>query len=438
MDVNAIANRDALVRRLEEVRRRTLWLLGHVSDEYLKVRVHNFYSPIGWHFGHVGRTEEYWICRGLGVPPLDDRLSFLFADLPDNPKDNRVNLPSREQIIEYLERTRAFSLSAIERDEPDNDILRDHYAFHFAIQHECQHQETIVEMLQLITKDCQQPTANRQPPTDLLSPLQPRDPFTEQVEISGGAFCMGSDDPNAYDNEKPAHTMKIAPFQMDRTPVTAGQWRAFMLEDGYARPELWTPEGWTWRTEQNVHMPEYWIREDDRFGFCSPIGVRPINPDEPASCLSWFEADAYARWLGKRMPTEAEWEFGASTSPPPIPHGSSRTYPWGDAKPGRSHASFSLNGWSPDPVGMHPDGASGWGLLDMAGGVWEWTNSKFSPYPGFQAYPYEGYSKDHMDGRHYVCRGGSWASSAEVLRCSFRNWYVPTYRQGFLGLRCAR
>jgi iron(II)-dependent oxidoreductase len=160
-----------------------------------------------------------------------------------------------------------------------------------------------------------------------------------------------------------------------------------------------------------------------------------MYPEEPVCGISWYEADAYARWAGKRLPTEAEWEY-ASAREPALKQ--SRRYPWGDRRPNPDDASFGLAGWNPDPVGAHPDGQSGLGLLDMAGGVWEWTASPFLPYPGFVAFPYDGYSKEHMDGNHFVCRGGSWATSGPILRCAFRNWYVPTYRQGFLGLRCAR
>ena len=160
-----------------------------------------------------------------------------------------------------------------------------------------------------------------------------------------------------------------------------------------------------------------------------------MHPDEPVYSVSWYEADAYARWAGNRLPTEAEWEYAATYDPQT---GQSRRYPWGAEEPDKTRASFGLSAWQPGAVGKRPQGASAFGLLDMAGGVWEWTATPFLPYPGFEAFPYDGYSKEHMDGNHFVCRGGSWATAGPILRCSFRNWYVPTYRQGFLGLRCAR
>jgi iron(II)-dependent oxidoreductase len=415
---------------LEAVRKRTLRLLDHVPDAFLKVRVHDFYSPVGWHFGHVGRTEEFWACKeALGGSCLDDRLSFLFADLPENPKDNRVHLPSREEIVEYLAQTRRRALAALDSADLDSDspLLAEGYAWEFARQHESQHQETITELLQLIHKQIGrgESAGSAGWPPDARP--------TEMVSLPGGAFMMGSDDPHGYDNEKRAHEVTVAPFALDRTPVTAAQWLAFIQDGGYRRPELWTPEGWAWRRRENAERPEYWQSGGAAcFGL---MGLRAIDPREPVSGINWYEADAYARSVGKRLPTEAEWEYAAAHDPI---SDRARRYPWGDEPPTNERAACGLLAWSPAPVGGKPAGASALGLLDMAGGVWEWTATPFLPYPGFQAFPYDGYSKEHMNGGHYVCRGGSWATSDPILRCSFRNWYVPTYRQGFLGLRCAR
>ena len=420
-------NRKAEIRRrLDEVRDRTLWMLAQVPDESLRVRVHEFYSPIGWHFGHVGRTEEYWVVgEALGKPLLDDALTFVFADTIDNPKDNRVNIPDRAGLIDYLARTRASVLEALEAADLDaaDAILRDGYAWEFAVQHECQHQETIAEMLQLI---------QRQRPQDPVATLEWCPGVRlEMVDLPGGTFLMGSDDPHGYDNEKRAHPVTVAPFRLARTPVTAYEWTEFIAAGGYETRSLWSEEGWAWREREGATMPEHWVRGTDGWATHGPWGLRALHPDEPVCGVSAHEADAYARWKGSRLPTEAEWEYASSKGEKGMGEG---RYPWGDDEPTSDRANYGLAHWAPTPTGRYP--ATN-GLRDLAGNVWEWTSSAFLPYPGFEAYPYDGYSKDHMEGAHRVCRGGSWATSPSILRRSFRNWYVPTYRQGFLGLRLA-
>lgn len=429
--------KEELGQSLLAARAKTLWLLDQVPEPFFKVRVHSFYSPIGWHFGHIGRTEEHWVLhKALGRPMHDDDLSFLFTDRPDNPKDNRVNLPSREQIGQYLDMTGSRVLDALDHADLDSSdqFLNGGYAWEFALQHECQHQETICEMLQLIQKQC----ARHE---DAL-PASSWGPCTHStmLRIQGGTFDLGSSWRHSYDNEKMPHEVMVPSFDLDRCPVTAGDWAQFIDEGGYRKRELWTDEGWAWRCSNDAVMPEYWIRLDGGFGYYSPVGIRPIDMHEPAGSISWFEANAFARWIGKRLPSEAEWEYAASSSPLSAmgrARGEKRWFPWGDEEPSPEKASFGINRWEPGPVGQRPGGASSFGVLDLAGGIWEWTSTPFLPYPGFEAFPYARYSKEHMDGGHFVCRGGSWATAGPILRCTFRNWYVPTYRQGFLGLRCA-
>jgi ergothioneine biosynthesis protein EgtB len=429
---NSIHRKSALREAMRTVRENTLRLLDQTPDSFLKVRVHDFYSPVGWHFGHIGMTEEAWtLCNALGRQPIDSALSFLFANIPENPKDDRVNLPSRAEIIEYLAATRAAALNALdETDLHSNDpLIGDGYAWEFALQHECQHQETIAELLQLIRQwegvpaDFPEPAAIY-PPSD-----------TQMMQLPGGSFRMGSNARRHYDNERCEHEVHVKPFALDRLPVTAAQWVQFMKQDGYSRKELWSDDGWDWRVRDNVSLPEYWVRRGDGYAHFSGRGLRAIHPNEPVSSLSWYEADTYARWIGKRLPTEAEWEYAAASDP--LTGAARRIFPWGDTTPSPDLACFGRSSWHSMPAGNRDRGASAHGLLDMAGNVWEWTSSPFLPYPGFEAFPYDGYSKEHMDGKHFVCRGGSWATAAPILRCTFRNWYVPTYRQGFLGVRCA-
>ena len=431
-----------LVRAMQATRRKTLALLAEIPDELLSLRVHEFYSPIGWHFGHIGMTEEAWTrVQALNGSPRDTALSFLFANLPENSKDNRVHLPPRKAILAYLADTRNDALDALERTDitSANPLLTDAYAWDFAHQHECQHQETIAELRQLLamhTRQGEDSLSPEQAETALAAP----EPM-EMADITGGTFRMGSDAICDYDNEKDAHDVTVAPFRLDKTPVTAGQWIAFMQDSGYARPELWSGEGWQWRQAENAQMPEYWRRVGRGYGQYTAQGLSAISPHQPALSLSWYEADAYARWIGKRLPTEAEWEYAARYDPR---SNETRLYPWGDTPPRPARADYGQRAAQARPAAVmnvptayKPPDACAFGAQYLCGSVWEWTATPFLPYAGFRAFPYDGYSQDHMDGKHYVCRGGSWASDARVLRASFRNWYVPTYRQGFLGLRCA-
>jgi iron(II)-dependent oxidoreductase len=415
--------KDQIRGAMQAARAKTLALLNSIPDDILRVRIHDFYSPVGWHFGHIARTEEHWIVvRALGLPCQDEFLSFILADTPDNPKDNRVNIPDRAGLVEYLNSTRKATLDALEAADlaSDNPFLCDGYAWDFAYQHECQHQETILEMLHLIHQ--------HKGIEGVPQPIEWKsDRKTEFVELPGGVFEMGSNEPSGYDNEKRAHSVEVAPFRLAKTPVTAYEWSTFVEDYGYLQKGLWSDAGWQWREQEKATLPEYWVVLDGDFYLFGPQGLRAIHPDEPVAGISWYEAEAYCRWTGKRMPTEEEWEFAAS------PDG--RRYPWGNDEPTPDKADFGANAWQPQSVGAGAPNA--FGATNMAGSVWEWTSSKFLPYPGFEAFPYDGYSKDHMDGRHFVCRGGSWVTAAPILRRTFRNWYFPSYRQGFIGLRLA-
>jgi gamma-glutamyl hercynylcysteine S-oxide synthase len=400
-------------------RRRTLELLNAVPDEYLRRRVHDFYSPIGWHFGHVGRTEEFWVCgQALGRLLVDDHLSWRFADVSDNPKDDRVDIPDRAGILEYLAQTRARVLEALETVDfsEDNPFLAEGYAWNFALEHECQHQETICEMLYLIQQDRwrndELPVSNCLPEPSALPPL-------EWDLFSGGECVFGTDERCVYDNEGPAFRGFVEPFQLASRPVVVDEWRQFIAADGYLRQEFWSERGWQWCQSGAVVAPQYWVDERGVESIALD-GIRCMEAEEPVQGISHFEAEAFANWFGARLPTEFEWEFAAKQSGGP--------FPWGEGGPPLD-VDFGGLGRQPRRLINNYGG--------LAGGVWEWTSSPFLPYKGFRAFPYDGYSKDHMDGFHFVCRGGSWATALPILRSTFRNWYVPGYRQGFLGLRLA-
>ncbi len=251
---------------------------------------------------------------------------------------------------------------------------------------------------------------------------------------------MGTDERAwALDNERGAHEVEVLGFYLDTTPVTNRAYLAFVEDGGYERRELWDPEGWAWIREEGISTPKHWYQKEphdwwtQRFGFDEPVSM-----DAPVVHVSWYEADAYARWAGKRLPTEAEWEKAASWDPE---RETKRLYPWGDEPPtpgGAKRANLDQLAFSVAEVGAYPAGASAYGVLGMIGDVWEWTASEFFSYPGFESFPYPEYSEVFFGPDHKVLRGGSWATRPGAIRNTFRNWDFPVRRQLFAGFRCAQ
>jgi iron(II)-dependent oxidoreductase len=246
---------------------------------------------------------------------------------------------------------------------------------------------------------------------------------------------MGTDlEAWAYDNERPAHEATVAPFHLDAVPVTCGSYAAFVADGGYRDRRWWSDAGWAWRTEAGLAHPEFWRADGDGWTVLHFGSHRPLLADEPVAHVCWYEADAYARWAGKRLPTEHEWEFAASWGP----DGRKCRWPWGDEPPDAERANLGQRHDRPAPVGSYPAGVSRWGVHQLVGDVWEWTASAFGPYPGFRSFPYREYSEVFFGSEHKVLRGGSWATSPLALRSTFRNWDYPIRRQIFAGFRCAR
>jgi iron(II)-dependent oxidoreductase len=255
-----------------------------------------------------------------------------------------------------------------------------------------------------------------------------------EVFIPGGPVRLGSDAPWAYDNERPAHTAHVAPFLIDAHPVTNGDYLVFVESGGYEEARWWHPEGWAFIQSQGLRHPQFWLPQGQHVWLRRRFGtVEPLPKDEPVQHVCWYEADAYARWAGKRLPTEAEWEKAAKGS-----DGTPREYPWGDTAPTEAHANLGGDTWGPAPVGAYPAGVSADGVWGLLGDVWEWTASDFQPYAGFRAFPYREYSEVFFGEKYKVLRGGAWASAPVAVRGAFRNWDLPIRRQIFAGFRCAR
>lgn len=367
----------SILSALQDCRRHTLKLAADLTSDISRLQAHPDFSPVGWHLGHIAYTEALWIAEhlaGQSRPFLQYDQLFAADGLP---KDQRQNLPHLADILTYLNTVREHTVRYLESVSSD-DIDQAIRLWHWLLQHECQHLETMTMVLALHQLQGR-PTPLTAPVAEQTAPVSCS---TDMLLVEAGDYRQGSNAPEAIDNERPTHRVELSRYWIDRAPVTRGQFRQFMVAGGYQQEKWWSVEGWKWLQSQKadqrpsqVQAPLYWSED-------------PAFDDRPVCGVSWYEADAYARSVGKRLPTEAEWENAAACS-------------------------------------------------GSIGHVWEWTDSWFTPYPGFQPFPYEGYSQIYFDNAHRVMRGGSWATLPWAKRRSFRNWYHPHRREPFVGFRCA-
>lgn len=418
---------------LTTARARTALLTDCVDDGELTSQHSPLMSPLVWDLAHISNQEEQWLLRAVaGREALRPEIDSLY-DAFEHPRAARPALPllAPAEARAYASDVRGRVLDVLERTplEGGRPLVDAAFAFGMIAQHEQQHDETMLITHQL-----------RRGPAALDAPEPPPGPGTvglpAEVRVPGGPFTMGtSAEPWALDNERPAHARVVPDFFIDTVPVTNGAYMAFIADGGYGDQRWWAPEGWAQIREHGIGAPLFWRREGGqwlrrRFGV-----VEPVPEDEPVLHVSWYEADAYARWAGRRLPTEEEWEKAARHDPV---SGRSRRYPWGDEDPTPEHANLGQRHLRPAPAGSYPAGQSPLGVRQLMGDVWEWTSSDFLPYPGFVAFPYREYSEVFFGPGHKVLRGGSFAVDPVACRGTFRNWDLPVRRQIFSGFRTAR
>jgi iron(II)-dependent oxidoreductase len=424
------ALKSELAGELDRARRRTLALLEPVDDADLARQHSPLMSPLAWDLAHIGFFEELWLVRRVGgFEPLADHGDLYDAFAHARAERGELPILDPREAWRYAAAVRERTLDLLEHVDLDGDdrLLADGYVYRMVIQHEHQHVETMLATLQLREAPYPLPAAPPAPDAPLAA---------GETLVPGGPFVLGVDgDAWAYDNERPAHAVELAPFRLDTAPVSISDYLAFVDDGGYDDTRHWSAAGWHWRQETRSEHPEFWRREGEgawsrrRFGHREPLPL-----DEPVQHVSWYEADAYARWAGKRLPTEAEWERAATGEA----SGAKRRFPWGDDPPDGERANLGGARFAPAPVGAYPDGASEDGVRQLIGDVWEWTSSDFGGYPGFAAFPYAEYSEAFFGDEYKVLRGPSWAADGVVARATFRNWDFPVRRQIFAGFRCAR
>jgi len=424
------ALREHVAAQLRLARDRSVVLTDAVDDDDL-VRQHSkLMSPLVWDLAHIGNQEELWLVRDVGGrEPVREDIDNLY-DAFQHPRADRPALPllNPAEARGYVREVRNKVLDVLERSPLEGRRLESNgFAFGMVVQHEQQHDETMLATHQLRTGA---PVLHAPPPP--AGNALPAD----EVLVPAGRFTMGTSiEAWALDNERPAHDVHVDAFFIDTAPVTNGAYLAFIAAGGYDDPRFWTEEGWAYRVKANLTAPRFWVRDGagwlrDRFGH-----VEPIPPDEPVVHVCFHEALAYATWAGKRLPTEPEWEKAARFDPATD---RSRRFPWGDEGPDPSHANLGQRHLSPAPVGAYPAGVSPLGVHQLIGDVWEWLDSDFHGYPGFEAFPYREYSEVFFGGDYKMLRGGSFGTDPAAARATFRNWDHPIRRQIFAGFRCAR
>ena len=416
--------REQVLADLEAARARTLALTD--LDEPELVRQHDpLMSPLVWDLAHIGQQEDLWLLRhgdarreGLLRPDVE-----ALYDAFKHPRAERPGLPLLPPVEAraYCLEVRGRVLDALQSLDDDGDV----FAHGMVVQHEQQHDETMLATLQL-----------RHGPAVLVAAPVPagRGLAHDSVLVPGGEFRLGVDavdEPTSLDNERPGHTVDLPSFRIGRLPVTNAEWSGFMADGGYDEPRWWSARGWRHRVAAGLQAPASWADDGTRRRFGV---VEEVPPHEPVQHVSHVEAEAYAAWAGARLPTEVEWEKACAWDPGT---GRRRRWPWGSSPPTRAHANLDGAALRPAPVGAYPAGASAYGVEQMIGDVWEWTSSSFEPWPGFSPMLYADYSAPFFGGDYRVLRGGSWAVSATSVRPSFRNWDLPVRRQIFTGLRLA-
>jgi ergothioneine biosynthesis protein EgtB len=366
-------------------------------------------------------------CRGID-PDVDTGECHWHPDVPNE-------WPHVEVVFDYRDKVRGAileSLDALPRIYSDDIMAQNGRVFEMVLEHEYMHQETLLYMIQEL------PIEKKNRPQE-LRPYSFQNPVPSRpMEIPPGRTRMGAKFAKldfGWDNEFSEVIVDVPRFAIDSMPVTNGEFFEFVRSGAYDDADHWRPEDRAWKKNRTRNYPNFWLRENGAWFYRGMFDLLPLTQVSGWPVyVSIPEARAYAHWRGKRLPSEAEFHRAAFGGP----DGKENRYPWGEASPAARHGNFNFTAWSPTPVGSNPAGASRWGVGELVGNGWEWTDTPFAPFSGFTPYmaSYSDYSKDFFDGKHFVLKGASWATAPELIRPSFRNWYQAHYPYVFAKFRC--
>lgn len=375
-----------LMEKLQSLQTEILSIVRPLSDIEFKQQYHPDLSPVGWHLGHCVYTETYWIREQLlNLSPLKETLRELYVPEMIDKKKRGGLLSKKTELINWAKEKQAENrmlLNAYFNEKKTNELMENDYLIHFLIQHYSQHIETVLIIMtemQLVKKE----KPNRE-----IESLDAGTIHPDTITIPAGQYFIGSKTKHSpYDNEHPEQEVSIEEFNIAIHPVSNSEYLFFMKEGGYTTPAYWSDKAWTWRNKNNIEHPHHWRFHNGWFGI-DRNGPYTLKPDDAVFGLSYYEASAFAKWAGARLPHEYEWEVA-------------------DKKK----------------------------MLNQTLLAWEWCNNTFHPYPGFVAYPYSGYSTPYFDGAHYVLKGASCLSKPFIKRPSFRNYYTADKRHIYAGVR---
>jgi gamma-glutamyl hercynylcysteine S-oxide synthase len=389
-----------------------------------------------FYVGHLEAFDRNLLAPGLGLEPFYPAFDKLFAfgiDPVDGgmPSDQPSDWPSIEQVRRYAHTVRECLDERLARQTAPDLML------HVALEHRLMHAETLAYMFHQLPLD--RKLGQSQAPQPQARAVTP-----QKIDIPAGVATIGLPRPKpserspaafGWDNEFEAQQVAVPAFAVDAYNVTNAQFLEFMRAGAYHERSLWSEADWNWIQSEQVRHPRFWIPSSKSVGeawlYRTMFDERPLPLDWPVY-VSHAEASAYARWVGKALPTEAQFHRAAYGS-----GNGERDYPWGAEPPEGRHGNFDFHRWDPVPIGSYPSGRSAFGVEDLVGNGWEWTSSLFGPLPGFEAFAfYPGYSANFFDGQHYVMKGGSARTAASLLRRSFRNWFQPYYPFVYAAFRC--
>ncbi len=441
--------RHSLIEQVEDARRRSDDLFAVVKPDSLYERPIAERHRIVFYIGHLEAFDwNLFHERILGLKSFHPEFDRLFAFGIDPvggglPTDQPADWPSIAAVRDYVRKIRAvlddkLSEALLDSSLPTSDGFSLTTLLNVAIEHRLMHAETLAYMLHQLPLDrkIRQEVRQEESLSAITAPMAHC-----SIEIPAGAVTLGLEHGSesfGWDNEYEAQTVNVPAFAIDQYKVTNRQYLDFINAGGYETRAFWSDSdndngvSWNWKSGQGISHPAFWRKDGTQWLYRTMFHDVPLPLDWPVY-VSQAEAKAYARWAGKSLPTEAEWQRAAYATL----QGAERAYPWGNEAPGHSFGNFDFARWDPAPVNAFPEGQSAFGVQGMLGNGWEWTSTQFAPFSGFEPFPfYRGYSADFFDGKHFVMKGGSARTAACMLRRTFRNWFQAHYQFVYTGLRC--